>query len=59
MYRYHPQLIKIIDFIKNSTIGYLVPMKFYFGMNSIYNISEMLFLVKIAKLNILYVINYV
>ena len=33
MYRYHPQITKVIDLIKNSTIGNLVSMKSYFGMN--------------------------
>ena len=33
MYRFHPQIEKIIDLIKNRTVGNLISMKSYFGMN--------------------------
>jgi len=33
MYRYHPQIIKVIDLINSSAIGKLLSMKSYFGMN--------------------------
>ena len=33
MYRYHPQILKIIDLINTSTIGNLLSMESYFGMN--------------------------
>ena len=33
MYRYHPQLIKVIDIIKKNTIGELVSMESFFGID--------------------------
>ena len=33
MYRYHPQLIKVIELIKNNYIGNLIEMKSYYGVN--------------------------
>ena len=33
MYRYHPQLTKVIELIKNNYIGNLIEMKSYYGVN--------------------------
>ena len=33
MYRYHPQLIKVIELIKNNYIGNLIEMESYYGIN--------------------------
>ena len=33
MYRYHPQLSKVINLIKDNQIGNLIEMKSYFGVN--------------------------
>ena len=35
MYRYHPQLIKVIDIIKKNTIGELVSMESFFGIDTL------------------------
>ena len=33
MYRYHPQIIKVIDLINNKLIGDLVSMESFFGID--------------------------
>ena len=33
MYRHHPQIIKVIELIKETTVGKLISMESYFGMN--------------------------
>jgi len=35
MYRYHPQIPKIIDLLKNKIIGNLVSMESFFGFDAL------------------------
>ena len=46
MYRYHPQIIKLVDLIKDGTIGKLISMESFFG-NDI--LSKKIFGIKFKK----------
>jgi predicted dehydrogenase len=35
MYRYHPQIIKVVDLLKNKVIGNLVSMESFFGFDAL------------------------
>ena len=48
MYRYHPQISKVIDLIKNKVIGNLVSMESFFGFDAIGR--KKIFGVKLNKL---------
>ncbi len=48
MYRYHPQISKVIDLIKNKVIGNLVSMESFFGFDAIR--KKKIFGIKLNKL---------
>jgi predicted dehydrogenase len=48
MYRYHPQISKIVDLLKNNVIGNLVSMESLFGFDSLG--SKKIFGIKLNKL---------
>ena len=35
MYRYHPQISKVVDLLKNKVIGNLVSMESFFGFDAL------------------------
>ena len=49
MYRYHPQIIELIQIIKSNMIGKLISMKSNFGINLIY--KKKFFIFKREKLD--------
>ena len=48
MYRYHPQISKVIDLVKNKVIGNLVSMESFFGFDAIR--KKKIFGIKLNKL---------
>ena len=48
MYRYHPQILKVIDLLKNKVIGNLVSMESFFGFDALG--KKKIFGIKLNKL---------